>query len=419
MTVSRVTSVAAGVCAVGLAAATLMAQAVDNQIYACVQNGSQQVRIVGAADACRSTETRVVWNIVGPQGPKGDKGDKGDQGIQGPKGDKGDPGIQGLKGDRGDAGPQGPMGPQGPAGDSGVPAIDPNDPAAQDSAIAALAPGAVTIQVESIPGEMAVGGLSRIGLNIALTQVNTPTGPTYSPGLPTLVPMTLANISASANQIAGLNAWFDTALLHGGSARHKVTLRAFDLEGTITATVNFDDCIAASFVVDPRAHSNRLSIACSGLGPMSHAPASIPGDSGDYAVQFSSGVTLDARTPSAIGGEVQTQLQLNDNPLCDHDLRSPCGYSISGTMLQPLTLAALPESHPLDLWIFSMSGAHPVMPDLALSYVNPEDGSVTPLGTFQNCVLSRITYFNPVGAVRQTGRMASILDLTVQPTSKQ
>jgi hypothetical protein len=79
MTVSRVTSVAAGVCAVGLAAATLMAQAVDNQIYACVQNGSQQVRIVGAADACRSTETRVVWNIVGPQGPKGDKGDKGDQ----------------------------------------------------------------------------------------------------------------------------------------------------------------------------------------------------------------------------------------------------------------------------------------------------------------------------------------------------
>jgi len=41
MTVSRVTSVAAGVCAVGLATATLMAQAVDNQIYACVQNGSQ------------------------------------------------------------------------------------------------------------------------------------------------------------------------------------------------------------------------------------------------------------------------------------------------------------------------------------------------------------------------------------------
>jgi len=101
------------------------------------------------------------------------------------------------------------------------------------------------------------------------------------------------------------------------------------------------------------------------------------------------------------------------------DPRSPCGYSISGTLLQPLTLAALPESHSLDLWIFSMSGAHPAMPDLALSYVNPEDGSVTPLRTFQNCVLSRITYFNPVGAVRQTGRMASILDLTVQPTSKQ
>src|SRR6185436_16952164 len=61
------------------------------------------------------------------------------------------------------------------------------------------------------------------------------------------------------------------------------------------------------------------------------------------------------------------------------DPRSPCGYSISGTLLQPLTLAALPESHSLDLWIFSMSGANPAMPDLALSYVNPEDGSVTPL----------------------------------------
>jgi len=31
----------------------------------------------------------------------------------------------------------------------------------------------------------------------------------------------------------------------------------------------------------------------------------------------------------------------------------------------------------------------------------------------------RWRHFNPVGAVRQTGRMASILDLTVQPTSKQ
>ena len=53
MTVSRVTSVAAGVCAIGLGTATLMAQAADSQIHACVQNGSQQARIVGAVDVDR------------------------------------------------------------------------------------------------------------------------------------------------------------------------------------------------------------------------------------------------------------------------------------------------------------------------------------------------------------------------------
>lgn len=67
-------------------------------IHACVQQGSQQVRIVGPNEACRGPEAAVHWSIVGPPGPKGDKGDQGLQGIQGPKGDTGATGSQGPAG---------------------------------------------------------------------------------------------------------------------------------------------------------------------------------------------------------------------------------------------------------------------------------------------------------------------------------
>lgn len=38
-------------------------------LYACVQQSSQQVRIVGAGEPCRQTEVRVQWNVTGPAGP--------------------------------------------------------------------------------------------------------------------------------------------------------------------------------------------------------------------------------------------------------------------------------------------------------------------------------------------------------------
>lgn len=40
-------------------------------IHACVQQGSQQVRIVGPSEACRGPEAPLHWNITGPQGPAG------------------------------------------------------------------------------------------------------------------------------------------------------------------------------------------------------------------------------------------------------------------------------------------------------------------------------------------------------------
>ena len=66
-------------------------------IHACVQQSSNQVRIVGVTGACTNSETAVHWSVAGPQGTQGVKGEQGIQGIQGLKGDKGDKGIQGEK----------------------------------------------------------------------------------------------------------------------------------------------------------------------------------------------------------------------------------------------------------------------------------------------------------------------------------
>jgi len=60
-------------------------------LEACINPGNGGMRLVDANTPCHNNETRVQWNVTGPQGP---------QGPQGP------------------IGPQGPVGPQGPAGSS-------------------------------------------------------------------------------------------------------------------------------------------------------------------------------------------------------------------------------------------------------------------------------------------------------------
>jgi DNA-binding beta-propeller fold protein YncE len=71
------------------------AAAQQGMVYGCVQQGSQQVRIVSGPGQCRGPETQVVWSIQGPTGPQGPKGD---------------PGLQGAVGPAGPAGPEGPPG---------------------------------------------------------------------------------------------------------------------------------------------------------------------------------------------------------------------------------------------------------------------------------------------------------------------
>ena len=52
-------------------------------LNACV-NKEGQLRLVAVADGCKSNETAISWNTVGPEGPQGPKGDTGATGPQGP-----------------------------------------------------------------------------------------------------------------------------------------------------------------------------------------------------------------------------------------------------------------------------------------------------------------------------------------------
>jgi Collagen triple helix repeat (20 copies) len=118
---TRVSGIA-GAFVVTLALAPISADA--QQIFACVNATSGAVRIVAQGVACRTPESLVTWNVVGPQGPPGPAGPAGALGPPGPQGPAGPAGPQGSAGQQGPAGPQGmsgERGPYGPAGPKGEP----------------------------------------------------------------------------------------------------------------------------------------------------------------------------------------------------------------------------------------------------------------------------------------------------------
>jgi hypothetical protein len=53
---------------------------------ACINPGNGMMRLVDANTACHNNESRVEWNVTGPQGPQGPAGPQGPQGPQGPAG---------------------------------------------------------------------------------------------------------------------------------------------------------------------------------------------------------------------------------------------------------------------------------------------------------------------------------------------
>jgi hypothetical protein len=102
---------AALVLVLAVAATLAWAQDGETMFYACVNNSSGTIFMVASDQACKTNETRIVWNQEGPMGPAGPPG---------PHGEAGPPGPQGLQGPQGTAGPQGPTGLQGPAGVDGA-----------------------------------------------------------------------------------------------------------------------------------------------------------------------------------------------------------------------------------------------------------------------------------------------------------
>lgn len=52
-----------------------------NQIYACVNNSSGEIKLLGQDTACKNNETLVAWNVVGPAGPTGPQGPAGAGGV--------------------------------------------------------------------------------------------------------------------------------------------------------------------------------------------------------------------------------------------------------------------------------------------------------------------------------------------------
>lgn len=53
-------------------------------VHACLQKNGGAVRIVGPAEACRSSEVAIHWGLVGPVGPAGSPGAPGPAGPPGP-----------------------------------------------------------------------------------------------------------------------------------------------------------------------------------------------------------------------------------------------------------------------------------------------------------------------------------------------
>lgn len=89
--------------------------------WGCYTKSGGALRVIDAGASCKSTETKITWNMVGQQGPtgatgpKGDTGPAGKDGATGPKGDTGATGATGPKGDTGAEGPAGKDGKDGSA----------------------------------------------------------------------------------------------------------------------------------------------------------------------------------------------------------------------------------------------------------------------------------------------------------------
>jgi len=93
------------------AAPSASAQSATSTLGACVNRSNGNMRLAASAAQCRTPETFVEWNVVGPQGETGAMGETGPAGPTGPTGSEGPQGPQGAQGEMGPVGPAGASGP--------------------------------------------------------------------------------------------------------------------------------------------------------------------------------------------------------------------------------------------------------------------------------------------------------------------
>ena len=87
-----------------------------DEIRGCVNKKTLVLRV---SSKCTKDETKIKWNVTGPQGLQGEPGLKGDAGPIGPQGEKGERGESGAKGETGAQGAKGDTGAQGLPGVAG------------------------------------------------------------------------------------------------------------------------------------------------------------------------------------------------------------------------------------------------------------------------------------------------------------
>jgi hypothetical protein len=89
----------------------------SSQISGCINKKTFVLRVVSK---CARDETKISWNVVGPQGPAGAIGATGAEGAVGATGPEGAVGSTGPQGLTGATGPQGLTGATGPQGLTGA-----------------------------------------------------------------------------------------------------------------------------------------------------------------------------------------------------------------------------------------------------------------------------------------------------------
>src|ERR1700722_12873591 len=142
--------------------------AAQSVIFACVNNTTGAVQIVGSTTTCATGSHKIQWNQTGPAGPTGPKGAtgatgpagaKGSTGAMGTAGAKGATGAIGPKGAMGDAGPIGPKGVEGPAGATGPKgATGPAGPTGPQGPQGPPGKGTVPANLTALSGKLSTNG---------------------------------------------------------------------------------------------------------------------------------------------------------------------------------------------------------------------------------------------------------------------